>query len=219
MSNGRVQRVVIIDDHPLLRKGLQQLAEFTPAIKIVGEADNGEQGIELVRELRPDLVLLDLKMPGMNGLTALKRLKQLDPAPKVAILTVSDAQKDIMAAMRGGADGYLLKDMDPDDLSSKFQELAEGHLAIAPDTLDALALALRAEDLKAPTPDAQALTQRECEILIHISNGESNKLIARKLDIADTTVKVHVKHLLKKLGLKSRVEAAVWAVKHKNKLQ
>ena len=213
------QRIVIIDDHPLLRKGLQQLAGLSPDIEIVGETDSGKLGLAMVKEIKPDLVLLDLNMPQMNGLKTLEILKQLVPAPKVAILTVSDAQEDVTAALRGGADGYLLKDMEPEDLLEKLQELAEGHLVMSPSIAECLALALRTENQSIQeTQAAKDLTEREREILIHISEGESNKMIARNLQIAEATVKVHVKHMLKKLQLRSRVEAAVWAVTHKNKL-
>ncbi len=218
MSENKAQRIIIIDDHPLLRKGLQQLADLSPDIEIIGETDSGEQGLALVKDLRPDLVLLDLNMPGMNGLKTLDALKQLKPAPKVVILTVSDAQEDVVAALRGGADGYLLKDMDPEELLNKLHDLAGGRLVMSPGIAECLALALRAENLKLQNPEPVGLTEREREILIHISGGESNKVIARKLHIAEATVKVHVKHLLKKLGLKSRVEAAVWVVTHKNEL-
>ena len=213
------QRIVIIDDHPLLRKGLQQLADLSPAIEIIGETDSGKLGLAMVKKRKPDLVLLDLNMPQMNGLKTLEILKQLVPAPKVAILTVSDAQEDVTAALRGGADGYLLKDMEPEDLLEKLQELAEGHLVMSPSIAECLALALRTENQSIQeTQAAKDLTEREREILIHISEGESNKMIARNLQIAEATVKVHVKHMLKKLQLRSRVEAAVWAVTHKNKL-
>jgi two-component system nitrate/nitrite response regulator NarL len=218
MNENKVQRIIIIDDHPLLRKGIQQLADLSPDIEIIGEADNGKLGLVMVQELKPDLVLLDLNMPGMNGLKTLNTLKQLTPCPKVAILTISDAQEDVMTALRGGADGYLLKDMEPEDLLEKLKELAEGHLVMSPNIAECLALALRTENQKTQETGAEELTEREREILAHISGGESNKLIARKLRIAEATVKVHVKHLLKKLGLKSRVEAAVWAVTHKSKL-
>ena len=217
MSTRNVQRIVIIDDHPLLRKGLQQLADLSPDIEIIGEADNGEQGLVMARELEPDLVLLDLNMPGTDGLETLSALKQRIPAPKVAILTVSDAQEDVMAALRGGADGYLLKDMEPEDLLEKLHELADGHLVMSPSVAERMALAIRTGN-QSVQETAEDLTDREREILIHISEGESNKLIARNLHIAEATVKVHVKHLLKKLGLKSRVEAAVWAVTHNYKL-
>ena len=217
MSTRRMQRIVIIDDHPLLRKGLQQLAELSADIEIIGETDNGDQGLVMVQALEPDLVILDLNMPGMDGLKTLNALKKRVPAPKVAILTVSDAQEDVMAALRGGADGYLLKDMEPEDLLEKLHELAEGHLVMSPSVAERMALAIRTENQGA-RETAVDLTDREREILIHISEGESNKVIARNLHIAEATVKVHVKHLLKKLGLKSRVEAAVWAVTHDYKL-
>jgi len=214
MSDSEIQRLVIIDDHPLLRKGLQQLAALSPTLDIVGEANDGEQGLKKVRELQPDLVLLDLKMPGMNGLETLSALKHLQPAPKVVILTVSDAQEDVVAALREGADGYLLKDMDPEELLDKLHELADGRLAISANIGECLALALRAKSPVVHESGAEELTEREREILAHISRCESNKVIARKLDIAEATVKVHVKHILKKLGLKSRTEAAVWVVTH-----
>ncbi|MCG6862191.1 MAG: two-component system response regulator NarL [Chromatiaceae bacterium] len=216
--NTKIQRLVVIDDHPLLRKGLQQLAAFSQKIEIVGEADKGEQGLAMVRALRPDLVLLDLSMPGMTGLETLHALKRLEPAPKVVILTVSDAREDILAALRAGADGYLLKDTDPEDLLDQLHELTEGHFVMSPSITERLALALRSENTDQNEAGAIGLTEREREILIHISVGESNKVIARKLDIAEATVKVHVKHLLKKLGLKSRVEAAVWAVTHEQEI-
>ncbi len=218
MSERKTQHIIIIDDHPLLRKGLQQLIDLSPDIEIVGETDSGEKGLAMVQDLQPDLVLLDLNMPGMNGLETLIALKQLKPAPKVAILTVSDTQNDVMAALRGGADGYLLKDMDPEELLNKLHELVEGRLVMSPNIAECLALALRSENQSAQISEAEELTERERDILVHISGGKSNKLIARKLDIAETTVKVHVRHMLKKLGLKSRVEAAVWAVTHKSQL-
>ncbi len=216
--HAKIQRIVIIDDHPLLRQGLHQLADLSPVLEIIGETDNGEQGLTLARKLQPDLVLLDLNMPGINGLETLKALKQLVPASKVAILTVSDSQENIVASLRAGADGYLLKDMDPEALLGKLHELAEGRLVMSPNIAERLALGVRAENLKTQEPGPIELTEREREILIHISSGESNKVIARKLHIAEATVKVHVRHLLKKLGLKSRVDAAVWAVTHKNNL-
>jgi len=216
MNDSTLQRVVIIDDHPLLRKGLQQLADLTPEIEIVGEADSGKQGIELVEQLQPDLVLLDLNMHGMNGIETLAEMKQRNIEARIVILTVSDAQDDIVAAMRNGADGYLLKDMPPEELMVKFREVAEGRLVMSRNIAESLARAMHQTPHHRPKNANEAgLTEREKEILSHLAQGESNKIIARKLDIAEATVKVHVKHLLKKLGFKSRVEAAVWAVENR----
>ncbi|MES9816200.1 MAG: two-component system response regulator NarL [Candidatus Thiodiazotropha sp.] len=216
MNATAVQRIVIIDDHPLLRKGLQQLAELSPDIEIIGEADSGPEGIAMVNELEPDLVLLDLNMPEMNGLEVLTQLKSGASTSRVVMLTVSNAEEDVVAALRSGADGYLLKDMKPTQLMQKLREVAEGRVALSPNVAECLARAMQAEGARDTAPSTLDLTERECEILIHISEGESNKVIARTLSIAESTVKVHVKYLLKKLGLKTRVEAAVWAVTHKD---
>ena len=219
MSNPETQRVVVIDDHPLIRKGLQQLADLSPHIEIIGEVDSGEEGLNMVRALKPDLVLLDLNMPGMSGIETLAAIKQLDPDVQVVMLTVSNAEEDVVAALRNGADGYLLKDMDPADLLTKFREVAEGRIVMSPSITQCLARALQAEGQRGQLQGVVAeLTDREREILLHLRNGESNKVIARQLKIAEATVKVHVKHLLKKLGLKTRVEAAVWAVNNKDLL-
>ena len=215
MSTIKIQRTVVIDDHPLLRKGLQQLADLSPNIEIVGEANNGNEGLAMVRELTPDLVLLDLNMPEKNGLETLAALKALELDTRVVILTVSDAEEDVVTALRGGADGYLLKDIDPELLLEKFHEAAEGRMVMSPNIAECLARALQSEHLHATGAD---LTEREREILHHISQGESNKVIGRNLNITEATVKVHVKHLLKKLGLKTRVEAAVWDVTHVSRL-
>lgn len=215
MSEQQVQRLVVIDDHPLLRKGLQQLADLSPDVEIVGEADSGAEGLALAQELRPDLILLDLNMPGMNGLDTLIALKEMQLDTRVVILTVSNAEEDVVKALRSGADGYLLKDMDPEEILVKFKEVAEGRVVMSPNIAECLARAMQADGQHELQQNASDLTDREREILFHIRDGESNKLIGRKLNIAEATVKVHVKNLLKKLKLKSRVEAAVWAVNNK----
>ena len=197
MSNPETQRVVVIDDHPLIRKGLQQLADLSPHIEIIGEADSGEEGLSMVRTLKPDLVLLDLNMPGMNGIETLAAIKQGDQDVRVVMLTVSNAEEDVVAALHNGADGYLLKDMDPADLLTKFREVAEGRIVMSPSITQCLARALQAEGQRGQQQGVVAeLTDREREILLHLRNGESNKVIARQLKIAEATVKVHVKHLL-----------------------
>lgn len=213
MNSITTQRVVVIDDHPLIRKGLQQLSDLCPEVEIIGEADNGEDGLNLVSVLKPDLVLLDLNMPGMNGIDTLVALKKLEPDARVIILTVSNAEEDVVSALRNRADGYLLKDMDPADLLTNFREVAEGRVVMSPSITQCLARALQAEGQQGAVTK---LTERERKVLLHLREGESNKVIARQLKIAE--VKVHVKHLLKKLGLKTRVEAAVWAVNNNNVL-
>lgn len=215
-STEECQRIVVIDDHPLFRKGVHQLIAIEPGFTIVGEAGSGAAGLELVRTLQPDLVLLDLNMAGMDGIATLKAIKELDLPTRVIMLTVSNNDEDLVAALRAGADGYLLKDMEPEDLLTSLRESSSGKLTLTPALMEMLAHALRKDTQ--PTPlDRAELTDREREILALIAQGFSNKMIARELDITEGTVKVHVKHLLKKLNLRSRVEAAVWAVTGKGR--
>lgn len=215
-STEECQRIVVIDDHPLFRKGVHQLIAIEPGFTIVGEAGSGAAGLELVRTLQPDLVLLDLNMAGMDGIATLKAIKELDLPTRVIMLTVSNNDEDLVAALRAGADGYLLKDMEPEDLLTSLRESSSGKLTLTPALMEMLAHALRKDTQ--PTPlDRAELTDREREILALIAQGLSNKMIARELDITEGTVKVHVKHLLKKLNLRSRVEAAVWAVTGKGR--
>ncbi len=207
-----VSTVVAIDDHPLFRKGVADLVELEPSLRMVGEAASGEEGVELARLLNPDLILLDLNMKGMDGVETLKRIKQAGLEGRVIMLTVSDNEEDVVAALRAGADGYLLKDMEPEDTLDYLRQGASGKLVISERLTELLAHALRTEGTHPSDADQAGLTEREYEILQLIAKGLSNKMIARKLDITEGTVKVHVKHLLKKLNLRSRVEAAVWAV-------
>ncbi|EPC00174.1 transcriptional regulator [Litchfieldella anticariensis FP35 = DSM 16096] len=204
--------ILIIDDHPLLRRGIKQLLELEDDLVLAGEAGEPEKGIHMATELEPDLVLLDLNMPGIDGIETLKRLREANFAGRVVIFTVSDNEEDVIAALQAGADGYLLKDMEPDDMVRQLRQAALGRMVISENLTALLAAALRQQRSAPATPDIHSLTQREREILRELAAGLSNKLIARKLDITEGTVKVHVKHLLKKLNLRSRVEAAVWAV-------
>ena len=205
--------VMIIDDHPLFRRGASQLIAMERSLELVGEAAGGEEGLALLAGCRPDLVLLDLNMKGMDGIETLKAIKLREPECRVIMLTVSNAQEDVVAALRAGADGYLLKDAEPEDILANLKRAVEGRLVLDENVSECIALALRAEAAPKNTDEA-ALTVREQEILMLIARGLSNKLIARELDIVENTVKVHVKHLLRKLKLRSRVEAAVWATKH-----
>lgn len=209
MSHGN--RILIIDDHPLFRKGVAQLIAMAPHLEVVAEASSGEQGLAKAKELDPDLILLDLHMTGMGGIETLKAIRNADLDCRVMILTVSDNADDLVAAIRSGADGYLLKDMEPEDLLAAIDEALNGRTVIGERLNGLLASAIR-EEAAAKQRDTATLTERETEILHGLAQGHSNKLIARDLNITDATVKVHVKNLLKKLGFRSRLEAAVWTV-------
>ncbi len=214
MNPDTPQRLLVIDDHPLLRKAILQLVDMTGDFEVVGEASSGREGLDLVQTLQPDMILLDLNMKDMNGIEVLKVIKSWGIDSRVVMLTVSDAESDLVAALRAGADGYLLKEMEPEDLFAKLKEAAAGQVTLTQRLTRLLAHSLR-EDGKPKDPAQAGLTEQESRILDQIALGRSNKLIARELNIADGTVKVHVKHLLRKLNLRSRVEAAVWAVEKK----
>ncbi|MBK6741622.1 MAG: two-component system response regulator NarL [Hydrogenophilales bacterium] len=214
MKSDTPQRLLIIDDHPLFRKGVMQLVTPEPEFDVVGEASSGGEGIELARALDPDMILLDLNMRDMNGVEVLKVIKASGSEARVVMLTVSDQADDLVAALRAGADGYLLKEMEPEGLLAKLKEAAEGHITLTERLASRLAHALRA-DSGPKAPDQAGLTEQEGRILDLIAAGKSNKAIAREIGISDGTVKVHVKHLLRKLGLHSRLEAAVWAIENR----
>lgn len=207
--------VMLVDDHPLLRKGLRQLLGFEPEFEIIAEAGSGAEALAMVSETEPDLIILDLNMQGMDGLETLKRFRDEGITSRIVMLTVSDNNEDVIKAISQGADGYLLKDSDPDELLEQIKKAASGKMVLSDAVNAALAAAIRRPAEK-PAADINSLTNREYEILSLIAKGRSNKLIARELDISDGTVKVHVKHLLKKLNLRSRVEAAVWMVNNQN---
>lgn len=209
MSNPEASTILLIDDHPMLRTGVKQLISMAPDLKVIGEAGNGETGVELAEELDPDLILLDLNMPGMNGLETLDRLREKPLSGSIVVFTVSNHEEDVVTALKRGADGYLLKDMEPEDLLKALQRAATGEIVLSEALTPVLAASLR-ENRATSDRDVNLLTPRERDILKLIAQGLPNKMIARRLDITESTVKVHVKHLLKKMKLKSRVEAAVW---------
>ncbi|MHB1076475.1 two-component system response regulator NarL [Thiobacillus sp.] len=210
MNPSDTYTILVVDDHPLFRKGVIQLIQATPEFRFVGEAPSGKEGIQLAQRLHPDMILLDLNMKDMNGVEVLKAIKDEGSDSRLIMLTVSDQAEDLMAALQAGADGYLLKDMEPEDLMQKLVEAAHGKITISERLTQLLVASLR--EKSRPTSLAEAgLTEQEGRILDHLVGGKSNKLIARDMNIAEGTVKVHVKHLLKKLNLRSRVEAAVWA--------
>lgn len=205
-------RIVLIDDHPLFRSGVAQLVRADPALELAGEAGDGVSGIALAERVDPDLVLIDLNMKPMNGIDTLRALKQRQLRARCVMLTVSDDGRDVLEAMRAGADGYLLKDLEPEELALRIQQAVSGRKVIESSLAGALADAALTPVLPARDEVAADLTEREREILAQLSDGHSNKEIARELGISDATVKVHIKHLLRKLGVKSRLEAAVWAL-------
>ncbi|HMW24363.1 MAG TPA: two-component system response regulator NarL [Burkholderiaceae bacterium] len=206
-------RVLIIDDHPLFRRGVRQLLELEDGYEVVGEAAGGQEGIELARRHDPDLILLDLNMKGIDGLETLRTMRDLGVDARIILLTVSNSADDLMAAIRAGSDGYILKDNDPADILRMIGAAMEGKNAISPELMSLLATALREEGASERRSKAN-LTEREAAILKCLAAGMSNKLIGRELDIMESTVKVHIRNLLRKLQFRSRVEAAVWAVGH-----
>ena len=181
--------------------------------QIIGEAADGETGLELARRLNPDLVLLDLNMKGMTGLEVLAQIKQLSSHIQVVIMTVSNHDHDIAQAIHLGADGYLLKDMEPENILAKLNQMADGAI-VMDDAIASLLAGMLKKGSGLATLENINFTQREAEIMTLLVEGLNNKLIAKALKISDGTVKVHVKHILRKTGMTSRLEAVVWAISH-----
>ena len=206
-------RIILVDDHTLFRKGLAELLERDGLIKVAAMTGNPAEVQSLLREVSPDALILDLNMPGTDGINLMQELKSEGFTLPILILTVSEAEEDLARALRSGANGYLLKSMEPDEVVDAVQRAVKGETVVAPAMTAKLVSLLDAKN----TADSvlNSLTQREREILTHLAKGESNKAIARQLDISYDTVKLHVRHILAKLNLSSRVEAAVFAVEHK----
>jgi len=205
-------KVVLIDDHALFREGLTSLLKRR-GVEVIS-CSNAHEGIKATQEVRPDVVMLDLRMPEVDGVRALQLLRNRDKETPVVILTTSDDASDLKECLGHEASGYLLKDMDPDELTVALTRVISGELVVAPELAGTLASIIqnRGEtDDGRNTSIFSSLSPREMEILGHVTEGQSNKVIARKLGISDGTVKLHVKSILRKLGLHSRVEAAVLA--------
>ena len=198
--------ILLVDDHPMLRKGLAQLISLEDNLAVIGEANSGEEAIALAIKIQPDL------MKGLSGIDTLNALKRAEVSSKVVIFSVSDSETDVLQALKFNADGYLLKDSEPEELIEKINLALTGELVISSPLTQILARSLRPAVQKKPS--LERLTIRELQNLKLIAGGKTNKEIAKKLAITEATVKVHVKNLLKKLGLKSRVEAAIWAVEN-----
>ena len=208
-------RVLIVDDHTLFRSGLGELLERR-GIEVCAAVGDGEEGCRLAAELEPDVVLLDLRMPELDGLSVLERLAALGLDCAVVMLTTSSDERDLVTSLRSGARGYLLKDMEPDQLVDALAAVVEGETVVAPEMTSVLAKVVKGGELESDRPDRfSALTPREFEILRHLAEGQSNKEIARDLGITDGTVKLHVRSILRKLQVRSRVEAAVIAVEER----
>lgn len=207
-------RVLMIDDHALFRVGLQGLLEQR-GIEVIAAVAEGNEGLALAQEMKPDIILLDLRMPDMSGLEVLQKVKEINLKIPVVMLTTSNEEHDLVEALRNGAQGYLLKDMEPDELVSALRDIEKGKNVVAHELTDVLARMVQGEpnekkeQKQSPFSD---LTPRELEILCLLADGQSNKVIARNLGISDGTVKLHVKAILRKLEVHSRVEAAVIAV-------
>ncbi|MGB1311032.1 MAG: response regulator [Leucothrix sp.] len=210
------QRILLIDDHTLFRAGLEDLLKRR-GIEVVASVASGVEGSRLVTEESLDLVLLDMRMPEMNGLTVLKHIKHVNPDLPVAMLTTSSDEADLIGALQLGANGYLMKDMEPDELVVAIRDIVAGKTVVAPDLAQVLASAVQGskQEKVAEKPNPfECLTPREYEILLHLAEGQSNKVIARHLGISDGTVKLHVKAILRKLEISSRITAAVMAVEY-----
>lgn len=209
-------RVLIVDDHTLFRSGIKLLLERQTGFEVVGEAGDGLEGVKRAKQLKPDVVLLDLHMPGTSGLEAIPLLREEAPLTQVIMLTVSEDADDLLEALRAGARGYLLKNIETDFLLDSIRRAAAGESVMSAQMAGKLADAVRT-----PQPGSTKaasnlgkLTPREREIIVMLASGASNKEIARTLDLAESTVKIHVQGILRKLNLASRVQAAVYAVEH-----
>ncbi|MEU8571421.1 response regulator transcription factor [Streptomyces pathocidini] len=204
-------RVLLVDDHQVVRRGLRTFLEVQDDIEVVGEAADGDEGVARAEELRPDVVLLDVKMPGTDGIEALRRLRALDNPAKVLVVTSFTEQRTVVPALRAGAAGYVYKDIDPDALAGAIRSVHAGHVLLQPEVAGAL---LAEEETPGGQGRGGTLTEREREVLVLIADGRSNREIARALVLSEKTVKTHVSNILMKLDLADRTQAALWAVRH-----
>jgi two-component system, NarL family, nitrate/nitrite response regulator NarL len=207
-------RVLVVDDHALFRSGVIALLSRQPDIQVVGEAADGLEGIKRAKELAPDILLMDLHMPGTSGKEAIGLLAEEVPAAKVMMLTVSEDAQDLLDCLRAGATGYLLKNTNIDALIDSLRRAFEGDSVVSPGMTSKLVQGVLAPRVDAAASALDSLSGREREVLQQVAAGASNKEIARRLDLAESTVKIHVQHILRKLHLQSRVQAAVFAVEH-----
>jgi two-component system nitrate/nitrite response regulator NarL len=207
-------RVLLVDDHTLFRSGVNALLQKHSEFEVVGEAADSLQGVKRAAELKPDVVLLDLHMPGISGKDAVRQFLEAAPQTNVVMLTVSENADDLLDSLRAGASGYLLKNIQTETLLDSIRRAADGDSVISAQMTGKLVRGLQAVREAPRNEEKDSLTPREREILAHLTKGHSNKQIARNLDVAESTVKIHVQHILRKLDLSSRVQAAVYAIEN-----
>ncbi len=220
VSPGKKIRVLVVDDHAIVRQGLRMFIDLQSDMEVVGEGTNGIEAVDLARRTQPDIVLLDLVMPEMDGIQATSKIIEFCPNSRVIILTSFSEEDKVIPAIRAGAQGYLLKDIQPNDLVQAVRESYQGKAQLHPDVTRRLMKAVSsnapAQEVKLTLTnnDLQVLTEREREVLDLIARGLSNREIAEQMVISEKTVKTHVSNLLDKLGLEDRTRAAIWALKH-----
>ncbi|WP_392558529.1 two-component system response regulator NarL [Orbus mooreae] len=208
--------VLLIDDHPMLRNGVKQLINTVENFQVVGETGIGSECVQLALELEPDIILLDININGVNGLDILRQLRENNISSRVIMFTVSDDRDDIITALKAGADGYLLKDMEPEDFLQSLQQVMSGKLIMDSAISNIIVNYMRGEEHTTnQVHDVSSLTPREHDIFNLLVQGLSNKLIAKELNIVESTVKVHIKSIFKKLNFKSRMEMTVWYLQGK----
>ncbi len=211
-------RVLIVDDHALFRRGLQMVLRQEEDIDVVGEAGDGHEAVDKAQELMPDVVLMDVRMPGQSGIKATEQIKDLLPHAKILMLTISDEEADLYDAIKAGASGYLLKEISIDEVADAVRSVSSGQSRISPSMASKLltefaAMSKRADERQQlPAP---RLTEREMEVLKLVAQGMNNRDIAKELFISENTVKNHIRNILEKLHLHSRMEAVVYAVREK----
>jgi len=211
-------RVLIADDHELFRRGLRMVLEDEPDIEVIGEVGDGRAALQIARDEVPDVVVMDVRMPLMSGIDAARQMKEDAPNIKVLMLTISDDEDDLYQAIKAGANGYLLKEISIDEIGNAVRSVWGGQSLISPSMasklLNEFASMIKKEEEKQQVP-APRLTPREMEVLTHVAQGKNNREIAKSLFISENTVKNHVRNILEKLHLHSRMEAVVYAVREK----